>query len=110
MRSKTKEEIVECVQAIEQFGGESALNQRLEVVDARIDGMKAMRVRLKNRIMEFEMERCVIKTRLGVERCAHCKDVINELQYTTSLMEGKVFCSQSCLLLEVIETIKERKV
>lgn len=106
MKTKTYEEIVERVRVIEQVGGESTLSQRLEVVDTKIDGMKAMIIRLKNRIMEFEMERCVIKTRLRCERCAHCQDVINEAQYTTSLMEGKVFCSNSCLLSEVINTIK----
>lgn len=110
MKTKTYEEIVECVQIIERCGGESALKERLEVVDAKIDDLKARAVRLENRIMEFEMERCVINTRLIGERCAHCQDVINEAQYTTPLMEGKVFCSNSCLLSEVIETIKEQEV
>ena len=35
MKTKTYEEIVERVQVIEQFGGESTLNQRLELVQNR---------------------------------------------------------------------------
>lgn len=118
MRLKTREEIAECVERLNQDGGEAALKLRKKMVENRIDcldkqatSLNTKRNRIYDRIIELEIERDIIEQRLTVDvACAHCHIVFNTLPYKTPLMEGKVFCSRACALSELANTIGSKEV